>query len=100
MFALAREERIASGAREDLVRRSTSRLEGRLRMVVPMGLLAAALYASFIGAIPPLVAPLVLAAYVGVMLWRKQKLTSLVERWEKTAGETSLRPAPARKLER
>jgi hypothetical protein len=97
VFRLVKAERVAEAARGELERLASSRLEGRWRMVLPMLVLAVALYASLVGLIPELLAPLVLAGYVGVMFWRKRQLGSLVERWEKSANETSLVPEPPKK---
>jgi hypothetical protein len=90
VFWLGRADRLPEPARTNLEQKASSFLEGRVRMVVPMLVLVGALYASLTELIPQLVAPIVLAAYVGVMLWRKRELGSRVVRWEKSAAETSL----------
>lgn len=100
VFRLVREERATEAGRAALARLAVSRLEGRWRMVLPMVVLALCLYASIVGLLPQLLAPLVLAGYVGVMFWRKKKLGSLVERWEKSAAETSLLAEPVQKQKR
>jgi hypothetical protein len=89
-FWLARAESLPEPERKDLEAKAGSFFEGRFRLVLPMAVLAVALYASLTSLIPQLLAPVILAAYVGVMLWRKRQLTSQVARWEKSAAETSL----------
>lgn len=90
VFWLGRADRLAEAVRADLEKKASSFLEGRVRMLVPMLVLVVALYASLTEIIPQLVAPLVLAAYVGLMFWRKRELGVRVARWEKSAAETSL----------
>lgn len=90
VFWLARDTRVPEAERARLEHKASSFLEGRWRMVVPMAVLFVGLFASLTNLIPQLVAPAVLAVYVGVMLWRKRKLGALVARWEKSASETSL----------
>lgn len=96
VFWLARDNRLTESQRAELEGKAASFLEGRWRMVLPMTVLVAGLYASLTELIPQLVAPVVLAAVLGLMLWRKRKLGGLVARWEKSAGVSSLIVDPSK----